>query len=231
MQSITLDVQSAKLVAKFGDNYGVPDDGGWSITLAVRLPWHERLELGTGEKPDELEMHLTFRRADAELLEWAAERTREVENSSGGDQDKLCGTISYHKAWEDSGALRGRPALISFDIFTPPDVMASLIRFAENGRFVKSVTVSLRGMKYGYAPDGSEKQWPDNDDEKVLPIVRVSYDLPLLEEPERPSEPGAPKTRVGADLYPVLMMSLKWLMGAVWLLVVIAGATVMRNWR
>ena len=39
-------------------------------------------------------------------------------------------------------------------------------------------------------------------DDKMLPIVNVSYDLPLLEQPEE--EPGEPTTPVGADLAPVL---------------------------
>lgn len=231
MPSITLDVRSAKLVSKFGSDYGVAHDGRWAITFAVKLPWRERLELGTGEKPDELDMRLTFHGVDSELVEWATERTKDIEDTFKSDRDKLCGTVSYHKAWEDPDGLHGSPASILFDIYTPPDVMASMVRFAENGRFVKSVTVELRGMKYGYAPDGSEKRWPDNADDKMLPIVNVSYDLPLLEQPEEEPEPGEPTTPVGADLAPVLKETLKWLKGAVWLLAAIAGSVVFAKWR
>ncbi len=230
MPSITLDIRSAKLVSKFGSDYGVSHDGRWAITFAVKLWWRERLELGTGEKPDELDMHLTFRAVDSGLVGWATERTKNVEDTFKSDSDKLCGTVSYHKAREDPDGLRGRPASILFDIYTPPDAMASMVRFAENGRFVKSVTVELRGMEYGYAPDGSEKRWPDNADNKMLPIVNVSYELPLLEQPEDYPEPGEPTTSVGADLAPVLKESLKWLKGAVALLATIAGAVVFSKW-
>lgn len=109
MPSITLDVRSAKLVSKFGSEYGVShDDGTWAITFAVKLPWRERLELGTGEKPEELDMHLTFRAVDSELLEWATEGTKNVEDTFKSDRDKLCGTVSYHKAWADQDGLHGR---------------------------------------------------------------------------------------------------------------------------
>lgn len=231
MPSITLDVRSAKLVSKFGSDYSEPDNGRWAVTFAVKLPWPERLELGTGEKPDELDMYLTFRAVDAELVKWATECTKNVEDIFKSDDDKLCGTVSYHKAWEDSDGLHGGAARILFDIYAPPDVMASMVRFAENGRFVRTVTVELRGMKYGYAPDGSEKRWPENAVDKMLPIVNVSYDLPLLEQPEHEPQPGEPTTPVGADLAPILKETVKWLKGAVWLVAAIAGAVVFKGWR
>jgi hypothetical protein len=225
MLSITLEVLSAKLVSKFGTRDGLSEDGKWAITFSVKLPWRERLELGTGEKPEELDMHLTFRGVDSDLVEWANERTKNVEDTIESDRGKLCGTVSYHSAWQDSDGLYGSPASILFDVYTPPDVMAAMVRFAENGRFVKSVTVELVGMKYGYL---EEKQWPDNADGKMLPIVSVSYDLPLLERPEDEPEPGEPTTPVGADLAPVLKETLKWLKGTVWLLAAIAVAVVFK---
>lgn len=230
MPSITLDVQAAKLVSKFGSGYGVSDDGKWSITFDVRLPWPERLELGTGEEPGELDMRLTFQVVDAELVEWATGLTKDIEDTlKSSDRDKLCGTVSYQKAWEERGGIYRRPAIILFHIHTPPDVMASMVRFAENGRFVKTVTVDVRGMTYGYAPDGSEKRWPDNADRNMLPIVNVSYALTLLEQPDEKPDPGEPNTPVGADLVPVLKETLKWLKGAVWLLAAIAGALVLKG--
>jgi hypothetical protein len=85
-------------------------------------------------------------------------------------------------------------------------------------------------MDYGYAPDGSEKRWLDNSDERMLPIVNVNYDLPLLELPEQEPQPGEAKTSVGADLAPILKETLKWMKGAVWLLAIIAGVAVWMRW-
>lgn len=238
MANITLEVQSAKLTSTFGSGPGgASHEGKWTITSDVKLHWPERLELGTGEdigrpgRPAEIEMHLTFRATKPELVEWATERTKGVDDTFKSDEDIVCGTASYHAEWSSRDGLDHTPASILFDIYTPPDVMASLVRFAENGRFVKQVTVEVRGMDYGYAPDGSEKRWPDNADNKMLPIVNVSYDLPLLERPEDEPEPGEPTTPVGADLVPVLKETLKWLKGAVWLLAAIAGALVFKGWR
>lgn len=237
MANITLEVQSAKLTSMFGSGPGgASHDGKWTITSVVKLNWPERLELGTGEdigrlgKPAEIEMHLTFRATKPELVEWATERTKGVDDTFKSDDDSVCGTASYHAEWNSRDGLDQSPASILFDIYTPSDVMASLVRFAENGRFVKQVTVEVRGMDYGYAPDGSEKRWPDNADNKMLPIVNVSYDLPLLERPEDEPEPGEPTTPVGADLAPVLKETLKWLKGAVWLLAAIAGSVVLAKW-
>jgi hypothetical protein len=235
--SITLDVRSAKLASKFGSDYGVLHEGKWSITSAVNLHWPERLELGTGEDigrpgtPDAVAMHLTFRDTKPELVEWAADRTKDVADTFKSEDDIVCGTVSYHAEWNSRDGLRHNPATILFDIYTPPDVMASLVRFAENGRFVNWVSVEVRGMDYGWAPDGSVKKWPDNADAKLLPIVNVSYDLALLERPNEEREPGEPATPIGADLTPVLKDILKWLKGAVWLLSAIAGAVVVRGCR
>jgi hypothetical protein len=230
MTSITLEVQSAKLTSDFGDA-GMGRHGKWVLTGTVKLPRRERLELGTGEKASELQMHLTFRDTDAKLVEWATERTKDVEDTFKSDDDAVCGTVTYHEAWEDRHGLDGGPASIIFYVFTPEDVMASLIRFAESGRFLKRVTVDVRGMEYGYAPDGSEKKWLNNADNKMLPIVAVSYELPLHDEPEDERSPGEPTTPVGADLAPILHETLKWLKGAVWLLAAIAGALVVSKWR
>jgi hypothetical protein len=238
MTSITLEVQSAKLTSTFGSGPGgASHNGKWTITSDVELHWPERLELGTGEdigrpgRPAEIEMYLTFRATKPELVQWATERTKGVDDTFKSDDDVVCGTASYYAEWNSREGLDHNPASIGFDIYTPPDVMASLVRFAENGRFVKRVTVELRGMDYGWSPDGSAKKWLDNADNKMLPIVNVSYDLPLLEQPEDEPGPGEPTTPVGADLAPVLKETLKWLKGAVLLLAAIAGAVVFAKWR
>jgi len=238
MANITLEVQSAKLTSMFGSGPGAESHGGkWSIISEVRLHWHERLELGTREEcgrtgsPAAIQMRVTFRPTKPELVGWATEVTKTVDDAFRRDDDTVCGTVSYHAEWPGRDGIDYSPASISFDIFTPPDVLASLVRFAENGRFVKRFTIEVRGMAYGRTPDGREKRWPDNAGNSILPIVRVHYDLPLAEPPDDVPEPGEPTTPVGADLAPVLKETLKWLKGAVWLLAAIAGAVLFAGWR
>lgn len=243
MPNIILDVQSAILRSKFGTDYGVAGDGKWSLTFKVKLAGRESLELGTGEelgrfgKANEIDMHLTFRETKPELVEWATERTKDVKDTFSHEGDIVCGTVSYHAEWQSKDGLDGHPASILFDIYTPPDVLASMVRFAENGRFVKSVTVEMRGMEYGWAPDGSVKKWPHNADNKFLPIVNVNYELPLLEEPEPDYDDDetkaqrAPQTAVGADLAPLMREMLKFQKWALYALAIIAGAAIWMRFR
>lgn len=231
MANITLEVQSAKLTSKFGSTYGQLHEGKWLLVHEVKLTWRERLELGTGEKLSEVEMHLTFRETAPEFTDWATERTKDVEDTFGDKEDRVFGLMTYHSGWEDRDGLHSSPASILFELYAPPSVMASLVRFAENGRFIKQARVEVKGLDYGHAPDGSDKKWLKNADQKMLPIVNVDYDLPLLEQPDDEPEPGEPTTPVGADLAPVLKETLKWLKGAVWLLAAIVGTMVFRGWR
>jgi hypothetical protein len=243
MPSITLDIQSAKLTSKFGTDYGVAGDGKWALSGKVKLMFHERLELGTGEEigklgpGGEFDMHLTFRDTKPELVEWVTGRTAAVEDTFKDDRDIVCGAVSYHAEWNSKDGLERNPASILIDLFTPPEVMASLVRFAENGRFVKRVTVEVRGMDYGWAPDGSIKKWPNNAEQKMLPVVNVSYELPLLEEPEPDYADDETKvkraslTPVGADLAPLLRESMKFQKWGLYALAIIAGALVLKGWR
>lgn len=237
MPNLRLDVQSARLSSQFGTDYGVAGDGKWALNLKVKLAGRERLELGTGEelgglgKPDEIDLHLSFRETKPELVEWANERTKDVEDTLSREGDTVCGTVSYHAEWQSKDGLEGHPASISFDIYTPPDVMASLVRFAENGRFVKSVTVEVDGMEYGWAPDGSMKKWARNADNKFLPILSVNYELPLLEVPALDYDDDettalVPQTAVGADLAPLMREMLKFQKWALYALAIIAAAAI-----
>ncbi|MFC3077812.1 hypothetical protein ACFODL_06900 [Phenylobacterium terrae] len=224
-------------------DYGVVADGKWSLSCKVGLAWPERLELGTGEeigklgKSDDFDMHLTFRHANPDLVEWATERTKDVKDTFSHEDDIVCGTMSYHREWNSKDGLDGRPASILFDLYTPHEVMTSMVRFAENGRFVKSLTLEVRGLEYGWAPDGSIKKWADNADNKMLPVVNVSYELPLLEEPEPDYDDDetkahrVPQTAVGADLAPLMREMLKFQKWALYALAIIAGAALWMRLR
>lgn len=227
MVSITLEVLTAKLTSSFGERFGVGRYGKWVLSGVVKLPRRERLELGTGEKVSELQMVLAFLETDAERLEWVTNRTKDVESTFERDNKAVCGSVTYHKARGDPDGFDGQPASLLFNVFAPPDVMASLIRFAEGGRFPKIVTLEVHGMEYGYAPDGSMKRWLNNSEVKMLPVLAVNYELPLNGEADGERSPDEPSTRLG----PIPNETLRWVKGAVWILVAISCVIVFKNWR
>lgn len=233
---ITLEVQSATLASEFGAHTGL-NEGKWRLSLRVKLPWRERLELGTGEKLDEMKMHLIFSETTPEHVAWAEERTKDVPDLfrrlGTAREEKVVGLMSYHPEWVDKAGLDSSPASISFEVYAPAGVMASLTAFALQGRFPRHLRVDVAGLEYGYAPDGSEKKWLNNGELPMLPITSVHYTLPLLEELDGADAlvPGEPTTPVGADLAPLLREAVKWLKWAVYLLALTAGAVVLRNWR
>lgn len=237
MAGITLDVVSAKLTSGFGSEHGIDRDGAWIIATGVKLAWRERLELGTGEKPSEMNWRLSFRETNDDLIEWAKERTKGIEGHLGEDKEGLTGILQYNPAWVDRDGFGGTDASLSFDIFTPAHVLALLLRFAEQGRYPTEINVEVRGLDYGHAPDGSEKKWLNNAEQKMLPIISVSYELPLLEVPEpdyaddETKAKREPRTPVGIDLAPLLRELLKMQKWALLLLGAIAGAVVLKGWR
>ena len=136
MSSITLEVQSAKLTSEFGSISGKLRAGKWSLNLKVRLPFRESLELGTGEKPNERDMRLIIRETSQDDITYVSEKTKAVEDIFRGKDNIPIGTMLYIPAWADSDG-HNAPASIFYEVYAPAEVMASLVRFTEQGRFPK----------------------------------------------------------------------------------------------
>jgi hypothetical protein len=234
MALITVEVTAARMVAGFGS----AEDPRWRIILEVKPKWPTRLKLGTGEEvgrlvePGQVVMTVTLKEFDERYIEWVTERTKDVKGRDFEDSDApVIGSMHFHPEWEGRFSDDGRPASIGFDTHTPKDVMASMIRFAEQGRFIREMTFGVRGLSYDGRPDGSGVEWPENEKVRILPVVSVSYLLPLVEVLEDNPEPGAPKTPVGADLVPLLREILVWVKRAVWVLVGIVLLMSVINFR
>jgi hypothetical protein len=215
MARFTLEVTSARLLAGFG----VPEDPSWRILLNVKPKWPKRLKLGTGEMiggtaaPSQFEMKLTLREAVESTIAWASERTMDVRGRDDlSPEAPPVGIMQFNSGWASRSLDTAHPASVTFDAFVPREVMASMIRFAESGRFINDITVEVRGLEYGSRSD-RDIEWPDNDTVHILPVTAISYFLPLIEEPD--DEPGVPKTPVGADLAPLLKDILQWVKGVV----------------
>ena len=227
MASITVEVQSARLTAKFGSSYGVAYGGKWTLSMRVNLPFPEELELGTGEKTSVIDMRLSIHDARDEIVEWATERTKRVEDIGGGDSPVI-GLMTYHPEWSSRDGLDGGPASILFEVYASPELMASLVRFAEGGRHLKTVRLDVRGLEYGWTPDGSQKRWLGNKEGSMLPVTAIDYDLPIAEDPPE-RLPGEPSTPVGLDLAPTLRELLKTAKVALWLLAAIAVVVIFKR--
>lgn len=223
MAGIKLEILSAKLISGFGDDYGLDRKGEWSFSAIVKPKLGERLELGTGETSDVIDWTLNFRVAEPARVEWAIEQTKEVERGIGDRASGLCGLVHYFPEQSDRRGLEGRDASIVFDIYTPEQVMASMLRFAEGGRFVREIDLEVRGWEYGFAPNGTQKKWLSNAEKTILPIVRVNYELPLNAAKEsRDNQVGGNSIAVS----PVLIEIKKSVRWALWLLAAIAGAII-----
>lgn len=223
MAGIKLEILSVRLISGFGDDYGLDRKGEWSLSAIVKPKLGERLELGTGESADVIDWTLNFRVAEPARVEWAIEQTKEVERGIGDRSSGLCGLVHYFPEQSDRRGLDGRDASIVFDIYTPEQVMASMLRFAEGGRFVREIDLEVRGWEYGYAPDGSDKKWLSNAEKRILPVIRVNYELPL------DASAGGLEVKTGNEciaVTPVLNEIKKSVRWALWLLAAIAVAII-----
>lgn len=227
MAYITLDLMCARLVAGFG-NSEISSDSRWRIILDAKPQWPTRLKLGTGEEigwlaePEQISMNVTFMEGDEGNIAWATKRTKDVGVDDWDKADApVLGVMRFSPGSEGTrgDGFVGSGPTISFQIYTPREVLDSMVRFAESGRFITEVTFRVRGLNYDGRPDGTGKTWLDNDTLPILPVIGASYVLPLAGKVEDQPEPGAPKTLVGADLTPILKDILTWVKNAIWVVI------------
>ncbi len=207
MGIIRLEVTSAHLQAGFGEG-GIGDDPNWRIVLEVKPKWPEQLQLATGEEigwlaeEGQLAMSLTFKEADEGEVAWTKERTKDLSLEAWESEALAIGRATYLMR-------EGLPSSIILVAYTPKNVLASMVRFAEHGRYITEATVELTGLAYGGRPDGSLKKWPNNDRHGTLPMIGVSYRWPLQQDMQDEVETGGPRTPAGTALLPLLSDILK----------------------
>jgi len=231
---VTLDVKSVLLTSCFGAIYDALHSGKWSFNFKVTLPRRDSIVLATGEQPSDMEMNVYLRETAAEFVDWATERTKGYLK----EEAHICGLLRYSEAYT-SKSFGHSPASLMFEVWAPKEVIDSLVGFAQQGRHITQIHCDVAGLEYGWDPDGREKKWDNDSKEKsLLPIVNMTYTIPILEEPEpdyaENDEERARKvsqTPVGADLAPLLRESMKFQKWAFWLLAVIAGAVAFRGWH
>lgn len=147
---------------------------------------------------------------------------------TSGELNPKIGSISYHDAWEDTDTGKNHPHFFEIVMLLPTLSFESILNTN-----LESSTIYLRfstklfdgGITYGYAPDGSEKEW---DVEKENPVNAESISVTVMPREKLDSEidesaaieatASAPSPQVILD--PQLLHQVRSLW---WVIVVIGG--------
>ena len=106
------------------------------------------------------------------------------------------GSLSYWKGRDDDD-IDGYPSRYTVVIRLPSDAMQSLRDGIAQGTPLQSVSVRVPGMKYGWQPDGSGKEW-DNATNAALEVDGFALHFGQPEEEEVVPDP--PETEVNTEV-------------------------------
>lgn len=134
-----------------------------SISLSIRFEGHEDVRLSD--------------KRSLKKVDWSMYLVEATEFNENATKQGAIGFLSRFDERVSDDEVRPETCHISAAL--KPDKFLSLLLAIQSGRVPESVTVSLRGMKYGWEPDGSGKEW----DEKQVPhppIAKISFSIPLF---------------------------------------------------
>ena len=98
------------------------------------------------------------------------------------------------------------PTTLDFEHYVTEAQLADLFQLAQHGRFPSRLNIHVAddlGMKYGWEPDGSGKEWDTASSPHVL-IESFSFEITIAEPPAAVPPP------FDAVLLPVLYRMLFW---------------------
>jgi hypothetical protein len=197
MPGLSLEIVAAKLGRELGL---LASDQKWRLSLTAKLSADDRLRFTTGEDIGDVVIYATFKAVDAD---YRAHYLKAFPTLKGD----ATGILSYFpaRAPDFSEAV---PATVFFETYLTEAEHADLIEFARQGRYPTRLTFHIAdnlGMKYGLAPDGSEKEW-DTKTSQRIPIEGVGFDMTIAESA------GEPDHRPPLDtiLLPMLRGSFYW---------------------
>ena len=134
---------------------------GWRLGFAVApLDWDERVSLTNGRDLAGLPGSLLLRGGEPE--------TR---------GDKAIGALQFLEAEAGSadGAVEPSPDSYAIEVVMPEDRLLSLIDMVQRGAGPTGVSVSVPGLTYGAAADGSGKQWELSEDKSWLGVDGLTF--------------------------------------------------------
>ncbi|MCW5576762.1 MAG: hypothetical protein KIT13_11770 [Burkholderiales bacterium] len=185
------NIQFVPTRMNFGLSVKEMDDGSKdSLILSYSVkpfrPSRNEVRLSTGDKFENLEGTLSFRceRLGEDVL--TVPKTDILGNEKPGETVKATGLLTYWGAIEDE--LDPHPAAYFAEVWLKPEIFEHVLSTARLGKMPSQISIQVvGGIKIGWEPDGSGKEW-DNKDHPNLPIISVSMDVYLGVDPSSVEE-------------------------------------------
>jgi hypothetical protein len=129
------------------------------LIYSLKLPIGEGLKLSSGEDTRKMPITLALTRDAAPSQE-------------------AIGGLYYMEKYDDD--IHAHPAHLLTEIALPEPQFDELFGLAKLGRFPSKLNMEVAGLKYGWAPDGSDKEWDvQKKSNHKLAISHIDFSLPL----------------------------------------------------
>lgn len=97
------------------------------------------------------------------------------------------GAIGILKYWpEHQSADDHSPETCQVSVALKPDFFGTLVAALQDGRLPKYIDIGVKGLEYGWEPDGSSCVW-NVETTDALPIIEIKFNVPLSAELQRPT--------------------------------------------
>lgn len=233
MPNITLVPTRATLGFSSGDTLTSSGDRPClSFKVKPEKPWRNEVRLTTGEKFGELDGTVALR-AGAPPADWKPIRIV-LSPISGREEDvPVIGRLGYWEKREDD--FDSQPANYLAELWIASDQFTELVFAARAGRLPRFISLEVvgDGIKYGWEPDGSGKEW--NNKERPHLVITKAYFATVLaidatdvdedDAIELSNTDNLPATRAqAAQIHKLLVRIASWPMKLFWVLVIVVVA-------
>lgn len=152
---------------------------GSSLIIKVELARRASIWMESEKGAFAGDMSLAIREASTEDIQGIIEITRGVEGLT--DEADVAGGMSYSAPRPTEDGRSGPRSAILFEVFIPAKDMASMVKLSKSGRYPRKAWVDVRGLGYRSArrDAGAQLLWRTQQDLWMLPIVHVSFEVPL----------------------------------------------------
>jgi len=142
---------------------GNANSTGRSISMRVELEQGEDVRLPNDQS--------------LKRVRWNVHLVEATSYNDEADKQKAIGYLSHHEAAKDSTLLLDETCYISAAL--APATFSSLLTVLESGRLPNQIYTRIRGLKYGWEPDGSGKVW-DIAKTPGPSVLEIKFSTPLI---------------------------------------------------
>ena len=119
------------------------------------------------------------------------------------------GAIGFLKYWaERQSADDHSPEACNVSVALKPEIFDTLLTALQNGRLPKAIHIDVKGLEYGWEPDGSGIVW-NVEAADALPIVEARFNVPLSAEHQRPTHSDPSEIPAVSDQHPSTTRDIK----------------------